>query len=171
MKHALHESVQLSWYSYLIISDRMNKMKKTSGNVSFDLNLDLNLETSVKIPARARIKCRGRIYILLKVILNIKNTANVVLYTAIKTKVLVLFPFCCLIGKSLKRAEVSCLFYVIWLKTIHTLNYYYNYSIYKKMQSALKIMICSVFLFQTCVMAFAAVSIQKHPFRYTYQQP
>ncbi len=23
------------------------------------------------------------------------------------------------------------------------------------------------FLFQTCVMAFAAVSIQKHPFRYT----
>ncbi len=28
----------------------------------------------------------------------------------------------------------------------------------------------SVFLFQTCVMAFAAVSIQKHAFRYTYQQ-
>ncbi len=27
-----------------------------------------------------------------------------------------------------------------------------------------------LFLFQTCVMAFAAVSIQKHPFRYTYQQ-
>ncbi len=27
-----------------------------------------------------------------------------------------------------------------------------------------------MFLFQTCVMAFAAVSIQKHPCRYTYQQ-
>ncbi len=26
------------------------------------------------------------------------------------------------------------------------------------------------FLFQTCVMALAAVSIQKHPFQYTYQQ-
>ncbi len=31
-------------------------------------------------------------------------------------------------------------------------------------------MVFSVFLFQTCVMTFAAVSIQKHPFRYTYQQ-
>ncbi len=27
-----------------------------------------------------------------------------------------------------------------------------------------------MFLFQTCVMAFAAISIQKHPFRFTYQQ-
>ncbi len=36
-----------------------------------------------------------------------------VLHTAIKTKVLVLFRSCCLIGKSLKRVEVSCLFYVI----------------------------------------------------------
>ncbi len=43
MKHALHESVQLSWYSYLIISDKMNKMKKTSGNVSFDLNLETSM--------------------------------------------------------------------------------------------------------------------------------
>ncbi len=84
----------------------------------------------VKTPARAWIKCRGRIYILLKLILNIKNAANVVLHTAIKTKVLVLFRSC-LIGKSLKRVEVPCLFYVIWLKTIHTLNYYY-YSIYIK---------------------------------------
>ncbi len=27
-----------------------------------------------------------------------------------------------------------------------------------------------LFLFQTCVIAFAAVSIQNHPFQYTYQQ-
>ncbi len=91
----------------------------------------------VKTPARAWIKCRGRIYILLKLILNIKNAANVVLHTAIKTTVLVLFRSCCLIGKSLKRVEVSCLFYVIWLKTIHTLNYYY-YSIYIKSVECLK---------------------------------
>ncbi len=75
--------------------------------------------------------------ILLKLILNIKNAANVVLHTAVKTKVLVLFRSCCLIGKSLKRIEVSCLFYVIWLKTIHTLNYYY-YSIYLKNVECLK---------------------------------
>ncbi len=68
IKHALHESVQLSWYSHLLILDT----NKTSGNVSFNLNLDLNLETSVKTHARARIKCRGRIYILLKLILNKK---------------------------------------------------------------------------------------------------
>ncbi len=43
MKHALHKSVQLSWYSYLLILD-MNKM---SGHVSFNLNIDLNLETSM----------------------------------------------------------------------------------------------------------------------------
>ncbi len=60
----------------------------------------------VKTPARAWIKCLGRIYILLKLILNIKNAANVVLHTAIKTKVLVLFRSCCLIGKRLKRVEV-----------------------------------------------------------------
>ncbi len=76
MKHALHESVQLSWYSYLLILDT----NKTSGHVSFYLNLDLNLETSMwKSSARALIKCGGRIYILLKLILNIKNAANVVL--------------------------------------------------------------------------------------------
>ncbi len=75
--------------------------------------------------------------ILLKLILNIKNAANVVLHTAVKTKVLVLFHSCCLIRKSLKRVEVSCLFYVIWLKTIHTLNYYY-YSIYLKNVECLK---------------------------------
>ncbi len=133
MKHALHESVQLSWYSYLLILDT----NKTSGHVSFNLNLDLNLETSVKTPAGAWIKCRGRIYILLKLILNIKNAANVVLHTAIQTNVLVLFRSCCLIGKSLKRVEVPCLFYVSWLKTIHTLNYYY-YSIYLKNVECLK---------------------------------
>ncbi len=32
------------------------------------------------------MKCRGRIYILLKLILNIKNAANVVLHAAIKNK-------------------------------------------------------------------------------------
>ncbi len=91
----------------------------------------------VKTPARAWIKCRGQIYILFKLILNINNAANVVLHTAIKTKVLVLFRSCCLIGKSLKRVEVPCLFYVIWLKTIHTLNYCY-YSIYLKNVECLK---------------------------------
>ncbi len=34
----------------------------------------------------------------------------------------------------------------------------------------LKMVFSVLFLFQTYVMAFAAVSIQKHPFRYTYQQ-
>ncbi len=63
----------------------------------------------MKTPARARIECGGRIYILLKLILNIKNAANVV-HTAIKTKVLVLFRSCGSIGKSLKCVEVSCLF-------------------------------------------------------------
>ncbi len=53
--------------------------------------------------------CGGRMDILLKFILN-KNAAKVVLHTAIKTKVLVLFRSCGLIGKSLKRVEVSCLF-------------------------------------------------------------
>ncbi len=43
MKHALHESVQLSWYSHLLILD----INKTSGHVSFNLNIDLNLETSM----------------------------------------------------------------------------------------------------------------------------
>ncbi len=43
MKYALHESVQLSWYSYLLILDT----NKTSGHVFFHLNLDLNLETSM----------------------------------------------------------------------------------------------------------------------------
>ncbi len=43
MKHALQESVQLSWYSYLLIL----YTNKTSGHVSFNLNLDLNLETSM----------------------------------------------------------------------------------------------------------------------------
>ncbi len=91
----------------------------------------------MKTSAPAQIKCGGRIYILLKLIFNIKNAVNVVLHTAIKTKVLVLFHSCCLIGKSLKRVEVSCLFYVISLKTIHTLNYYY-YSIYLKNVECLK---------------------------------
>ncbi len=46
--------------------------------------------------------------------------------------------------QSVNRVEVSCLFYVIRLKTIHTLNYYY-YSIYlKKTQSALKIIITTL---------------------------
>ncbi len=66
----------------------------------------------MKTPAQAQIKCGGQIYILLKLILNIKNAANVVLHTAIQTKVLVLFRSCCSIGKSLKRVEVPCLFYV-----------------------------------------------------------
>ncbi len=42
--------------------------------------------------------------------INIKNAANVVLHTAITTKVLVLFRSCCLIGKNIKRVEVSCLY-------------------------------------------------------------
>ncbi len=42
MKHALHESVQLSWYSHPLIV-YMNKMP---GCVSFNLNLDLNLDAS-----------------------------------------------------------------------------------------------------------------------------
>ncbi len=101
IKHALHESVQLSWYSYLLIL----YTNKTSGHVSFNFK---SRNLYVKTPAWAWIKCRGRIYI--KLILNIKNAANVVLHTAIKTKVLVLFRSCCLIGKSLKRVEVPCLF-------------------------------------------------------------
>ncbi len=36
-------SVQLSWYSHILILDT----NKTSGYVSFNLNLDLNLETSM----------------------------------------------------------------------------------------------------------------------------
>ncbi len=43
MKYALHECVQLSWYSYLLILDT----NKTSGHVFFHLDLDLNLETSM----------------------------------------------------------------------------------------------------------------------------
>ncbi len=135
-------------------------MDKTSGHVSFNLNL----ETSMwKTPARARIKCRGRIYILL-------NAANVVLHTAIKTKALVLFRSCCLIEKSLKRVEVPCLFYVIWLKTIHTLNYYY-YSIYLKKTECLKIITTLVkqaytdflvFRFILTNPVFIIISIQKN---------
>ncbi len=78
-------------------------MNKTSGR--FYLNLEI-----MKTLACARMKCGGRIYILLKVTLNIINAANVFLHTAIKTKVLVLFRSCCLIGNNF---DVSCLFYVI----------------------------------------------------------
>ncbi len=39
----IRESVQLSWYSNLLIL----YTNKTSGHVFFNLNLDLNLETSM----------------------------------------------------------------------------------------------------------------------------
>ncbi len=66
-------------------------------------------------PARARIKCGGWIFILLKWILNIKTTANIVLQTARKTKVLVLFRSCCLIARKLNWYFLFC----VYFSTLH----------------------------------------------------
>ncbi len=100
MKHALHERVQISWYSHLLILDT----NKTSGHVSFHLNLEIY----VKTPARARIKCGGWLYILRKWILNIRNAADVVLHSY-KQRCLFSFILAVSLGKCKARRCVLCL--------------------------------------------------------------
>ncbi len=92
----------------------------------------------MKAPARGRLKCGGRIFILLKCILNIKNVANVILHSNKNKGACSLSLFLFNWEKFKARRGVLCfLCYLTKNYSYLSLNYYY-YSIYLKIVECLK---------------------------------